>query len=1418
MNTMKNIIKSNLALDLGGKFTGLISYTSCGLPSRDEIQAVIINMPDSQMNYTVKSRTSTRHLVRSLDRYKKARKLIYILVAESLKRELSDDEKEALSSLMLRRGYTRQETELSDEALDNCSIDDFVNNANFTDLFNTSSQLKEQFYKLIEDKNKLEGLYKSINETGIKNIPKEYRSIARCMSDICNDIIQQDNFGHKHRKKYFEDITIDLKHDSRLKNIREKIGETQLFNLIGNISNLQLRALRWYFDDPKMQGAGIYDSDKLKNALIRAYKFFHYKTSEERSNIRKFIDSINKSKKEHKDALELLFNTDPLITIPPYEDQNNRNPPEDLTLLLNPLALDRKYPSNWEKWALSFISNLDFIDGELCEIVKLTDRKSRLNPKLSSAYTQEKLRLSYVLQRVFDLSRNEDKVFTKIRAWAKDPLSRKVADVNAYLLSLICDDEIGDFENLAREYYEEIELAKKGIWSTVEEPILEISNIHPQMKNKVLADLVANVLCLHEDFDFDNFKNNIWTAKIGRSTVRSICANIEKIRKSYKNYFNHFYEAAVKKYLGNKNNELDKKDKELIQIYKKVNEVSKVIAEKLYLDPLDGLKFKNPFSLAQLYNLIETDISGFSSNCLAVIKENNYRMRNDFSNGALCTRLAAESVRPFDGALRKILERQAYEIAKIKSQEIKSLPSICNSQIDLNILVEENSFEFSSSIETLKTGKKQNEKEDSLKKEFFVSKYERIKKDSLVFTGSEKAICAYTGEFLGGENNCEFDHIIPRSKTTSNMGTIFNSELNLIYVSQKGNQKKRESEYTLYDLSKEYLNNVFGTYNINEIKLKIEETVNKLKETNPRFLVDSMTIDERICARHALFMPHSKEYNIVVRALSRIYSTRVNGTQAYLVKSIISNIKEMLSLWTKEHNNVLTFDTWNISSKETHDIRENLSGENSCLKKQEIQPITSHAIDALCVFAAACDNKSISQKLSTCDGFENISKPEILNTLVPEEFVIKNISRKDFIQKDKPASKKLYKDTIYAEHFLPIIAKGEKVKIGFDFYKNAVEVKKGGENLLCFLTPFFKDEYKYSEELKVYHIVNRKVFDFIDKNKESSDSDEFKRLVYIFDALRYTTLKTEPLELIKKAEKNAKSIKNEAEKQQKIRTTIEDSFCINLKNKSTISKISLANNTKIILPTYNEFKIIKRDLDLFLEKDPDAKREDFFETFNKTTKNKKANSALEHRKCKRNYSIPVISAPSGGIRVKRKTASSDYVYQLIAANTPDTSINQGVILENNQIDFEKKAVFVDIYTEKNIVFSPYKSSRAKASHKDFLPMDERILLVDNENIKVEASLSTADRRKVFVTVSFDEFNIGLKNKFSSYLDLKEEYTLKDNCSDLFEYLESLIDDKNINISKPRNKKISFTVIGKTLCFSYNTDSDIKRSISYKLSM
>jgi hypothetical protein len=47
---------------------------------------------------------------------------------------------------------------------------------------------------------------------------------------------------------------------------------------------------------------------------------------------------------------------DPKKTIPPYEDQNNRRPPKDLTLRLNPKALDKQL-KDWEKITKSLADN-----------------------------------------------------------------------------------------------------------------------------------------------------------------------------------------------------------------------------------------------------------------------------------------------------------------------------------------------------------------------------------------------------------------------------------------------------------------------------------------------------------------------------------------------------------------------------------------------------------------------------------------------------------------------------------------------------------------------------------------------------------------------------------------------------------------------------------------------------------------------------------------------------------------------------------------------------------------------------------------------------------------------------------------------------------------------------------------------------
>ena len=89
----KKTVYSNIAIDLGGKYTGCVSYTSSILPSADDINAFIIEMPDDGkgIKYTVKDRTQKRHMIRALDRFKKARKLIYLVISSVIHRELTAD-------------------------------------------------------------------------------------------------------------------------------------------------------------------------------------------------------------------------------------------------------------------------------------------------------------------------------------------------------------------------------------------------------------------------------------------------------------------------------------------------------------------------------------------------------------------------------------------------------------------------------------------------------------------------------------------------------------------------------------------------------------------------------------------------------------------------------------------------------------------------------------------------------------------------------------------------------------------------------------------------------------------------------------------------------------------------------------------------------------------------------------------------------------------------------------------------------------------------------------------------------------------------------------------------------------------------------------------------------------------------------
>lgn len=1405
-------IYSNIAIDLGGKYTGFISYTIKDKLEKQDINAAIIEMPDqgNGLSYTVKDRTAVRHHIRSEDRFKKARRLIFSVIEYKIKRPMSDDEKEAVSSLMRRRGYTRLESEVDLDILKNCSPDIFALFSSDKKLFDNDSSLYDQFVKKCNDvesakiyrnffnNHELAELIADIEDKDAKEL---YKSSLEEMKAAAENIIKQEEFGHKPRKIYLENIKKDIDHDSRLKAIIESFDSSEkLYKCIGNISNLQLRALRWYFNDKNMRYCSELNNQRLKDVWIRALQFFHYPDSTSGNSIKTLIQKIRKT----NNCIDALSNIDPILTIPPYEDQNNRRPPVDQTLLLSPEVLDRMYGSKWLKWIDGFVRLLPQLTDDLDKIIKLTDRKNCLDKNKANSYTLTKKKYAYIFHRLLDLSFNRDIEITKIRAWAVNPKSNKLIKLDNIIKSVTGDDYYS-FLKLVSSYYDEVKLAKEGLWSVVKSPLMELSGIHPPMKRGILSELVAGVLNIHTCFDYEKFKD-IWNSKIIKnSTVRSICKSIEEKRKNLGNAFNFEYSRTL--YVASRNGEknLKAEQKALFTIKNQVDIVSKFIGKKLNLDDINIAKFANPYSLAQLYTLIETDIHGFSSNCLAVNIENNCRMRATLGSGAFCSRLPAEAVRPFDGSLGKILKRQAYEIAKKKVLELKEFTGIKNSRIHLGILIEENQFEFSASIAKIKKSKfatkirKVADKGVTRQEEYYLNKEDRIKKAS-------RGICPYTGGELTEKTHGEIDHIIPRSLTKERMGTIFNTEANLIYTSQRGNQLKDERIYTLENLHPKYLLAVFGTSDISVIRNIIDDTIDSIEEKNDRFLFELMSEQERDCCRHALFLPGTHAYDVVVAAMAKQYSTRVNGTQSWFIREVIYSVLKELGQWLKDNGNTIDFFTSKIDVMNmSKPFRDALGKINSALTKKNPQPITSHAIDALCVLAGAITDKRISAKIGGSEDLTPITYPERLAELVPDNYEIIRISRKNFTDKDEPQSRKLYKDTIYAENFIPVMVRDHEIKIGFDWGANNVIVTKGHDKFLKLLSPLFTEEYKFNAKFHTYRIDKHKAFLLLHQVHSNNGATENLALEQsrLLKSLYYTTQSMDVYSVVYNPQKNAFSTKNEIIK--------DKNFNIEISNPPKNIKFS---GKTLTLPSKKEWNDIGEKLSDLLGN----KISDISEIINKdpyaaidSRLNHKINCKSDHiyhKSVKRVYSIPMIASPSGGIRILRQDMNGNAIFQTVAANTPDTVLSKGFLVKDDKIDWKNK-VNVEAYSGINLTILKGGYNNISGNH---VSMDEIRTIYKNGETIIRIAPGTEGRRIVYVEQSFENFNNCMNKRFKSYFDIPSEIKLSHDEIKLLEAFE-----QNLGFDKlgnPRNGIIKVTNIGITVKFNYKLQSSDQINLYY----
>lgn len=184
------------------------------------------------------------------------------------------------------------------------------------------------------------------------------------------------------------------------------------------------------------------------------------------------------------------------------------------------------------------------------------------------------------------------------------------------------------------------------------------------MKNKILNVIVGQALGVSPAEGTD-FIEEIWNSKVkGRSTVRSICNAIENERKTYGPYFSEdykFVKTALKE--GKTEKELSKKFAAVIKVLKMVSEVVPFIGKELRLSDEAQSKFDNPYSLAQLYNLIETERNGFSKVSLAAHLENAWRMTMTDGSAQCCRLLRIAFVhstdlfaKPSTGILGKLLK------------------------------------------------------------------------------------------------------------------------------------------------------------------------------------------------------------------------------------------------------------------------------------------------------------------------------------------------------------------------------------------------------------------------------------------------------------------------------------------------------------------------------------------------------------------------------------------------------------------------------------------------------------------------------------------------------------------------------------------------------------------------------------------
>ncbi len=1343
---------SPISIDLGAVNTG-VSLFHADKPwnyCNAEHRGILYYASVDNITFSQQARRAKRHMVRARKRQKMAKKLVFLILKKKYRINFDFNNTDDLiiinkiRSLMNRRGYTfltlddvQKQKDLLEEIIE--YKDDIELAAIDTDYKQTDlraaieeygkspeklqliiAKLQEEIIKIVQDsklQDKIKSGYVTLSENDKKKL--EYKEIGRILlmnylTDMRNELTK--NGGHKHRTQYIKNIEHDVEGDETFKTYfaAKKIKPKDLLRIIAHVNNLQLRVLRKYFNNKEYTQRIQWEPERFHKVFTRWVRGWHVVQGQIAYKNKKTILDSMQQEEYVKDPIQFFLKNEPAITIPPFEDQNNRRPPVCQSVLLNVESLDKRFPE-WQeitkKILQKYAKDYNLAETDLRGLVEYYNKKPKKNAQIKKEEKSEWVsELSIQLHRILDASAAVDPLHLRLyaRGLARErdgevnkhiklteEQENKIANTRKNLAEFLNKKEIAEFENLLVDYYDETRNARAGIWrATSALNLLSKCERKPRQKKNERATLIHAITGIEPE-KFPEFEQ-LWIgrkdAKIGGFlSLHSYAGKLEEFRKNEGGGFKLLLTRAESGSTNGLSAEEIKKIKELKKLNDQIAVAAKKIGEQFNLGPYQTEKFNNWFSFTQIYNIMEGESGGFHKNCHACAQENQWRMQPVEFNGnhyARATRLSNDSGRPFDGQLKKLLERLAEEIAKDKTLQLQDFLNIeSNAVLEIPIIIEQNKFEFQYSLQQLKkAGKKNEEKaEQKYKNEQnnFSKKNERIKLAS-------KGICAYTGESIP-DGYGEIDHIVPRSYSRDYFGTVFNTEMNLIYVSRNGNQAKGNRVYSLENLHRNYLSVQYPGFSVDQIKSQIETTVDTLLDKNEPIVFDALSEEMQRDLRHSLL--HNNLRAKVGKLIVRGNQTIVNGTQLYFTKVLMEKLEDRIR--TKlGYTGKIDFYTESFDPLRNNAVtyRDYLAASEPVYKKEGAQGFASHILDAVMLLA-----EHIDEKMSKSKGHEDKIlrlKPKNIKALLPGTMHVKVIQKRPKNRKSNQKAVSHFKDSMYAERYLPLIVTKEGGGFGFHL-KNYIEIGQGGiDNAFAILAgliemnkkPVEKDVLYFRKNIKkgkkfFYFPVNRKkaaqfLFDY--RKGKIEQTKENKNLFGLLNSIQYTTMKTNIVDYLTDDKSRKKPSENvEPEKLNKpLKVTIK---------KKHIPKLEKTVEGLLALPVYStHWEKILNDKNLKASANSNTMdNPELWEGIQDTYfKNTIPSPEKKHKSVRKVYSLPIVDGPSGGIVFRRKSGIDGNVYQLQAIDGEKYS---GFANEDGKAIFKKSVLLPHYLQSPNIV-------------------------------------------------------------------------------------------------------------------------------------